>query len=56
MNKTISMRLEVSEVELDGLKKVTKIENYVSCIEFIRRTALKESEQVMYIRIHGSHQ
>ena len=48
MNKTISMRLEVSEVELDGLKKVTKIENYVSCIGFIRRTALKESEQVMY--------
>lgn len=48
MNKTISMSIRVSEKELDKLKKAAEIENYASYSEFIRRTALKEAEKVMY--------
>lgn len=48
MNKTISMSIRVSEEELDKLKKAAEIENYASYSEFIRRTALKEAEKVMY--------
>ena len=48
MNKTISMSIRVSEEELDKLKKAAEIENYTSYSEFIRRTALKEAEKVMY--------
>ena len=48
MNITISMSIRVSEEELDKLKKAAEIENYASYIEFIRRTALKEAEKVMY--------
>lgn len=47
MNKTISMSIRVSEEELDKLKQAARIEAYVSYSEFVRRTALKESDRVI---------
>lgn len=47
MNKTISMSIRVSEEELDKLKRAASIENYASYSEFIRRTALKEADNVI---------
>ena len=47
MNKTISMSIRVSEEELDKLKQAARIEAYASYSEFVRRTALKESERVI---------
>ncbi len=47
MNKTISMSIRVSEEELDKLKQATRIEAYASYSEFVRRTALKESDRVI---------
>ena len=47
MNKTISMSIRVSEVELEKLKQAAQIEAYGSYSEFIRRTALKEAERVI---------
>ena len=47
MNKTISMSIRVSEEELDKLKQAARIEAYDSYSEFVRRTALKESDRVI---------
>ena len=47
MNKTISMSIRVSEEELDKLKQAKRIEAYASYSEFVRRTALKESDRVI---------
>lgn len=47
MNKTISMSIRVSEEELDKLKQAAGIEAYASYSEFVRRTALKESDRVI---------
>ena len=47
MNKTISMSIRVSEEELDKLKQAARLEAYASYSEFIRRTALKEADQVI---------
>ena len=47
MNKTISMSIRVSEEELDELKQAARIEAYASYSEFVRRTALKESDRVI---------
>ena len=47
MKKTISMSIRVSEDELKKLKQAARIEAYASYSEFIRRTALKESEKVI---------
>ena len=47
MNKTISMSTRVSEEELDKLKQAARIEAYASYSEFVRRTALKESDRVI---------
>ena len=47
MNKTISMRIRVSEEELDKLKQAARLEAYASYSEFIRRTALIEAENVL---------
>ena len=47
MNKTISMIIRVSEEELDKLKQAARIEAYASYSEFVRRTALKESDRVI---------
>ena len=47
MNKTISMSIRVSEEELDKLKQASRIEAYASYSEFVRRTALKESDRVI---------
>ena len=47
MNKTISMSIRVSEVELEKLKKDARLEAYASYSEFIRRTALIEAEKVI---------
>lgn len=47
MNKTISMSIRVGEEELDKLKQAARIEAYASYSEFVRRTALKESDRVI---------
>lgn len=47
MNKTISMSIRVSEEELDKLKQAARIEAYASYSEFVRRTALRESDRVI---------
>ena len=47
MNKTVSMSIRVSEEELDKLKQAARIEAYASYSEFVRRTALKESDRVI---------
>ena len=47
MNKTISMSIRVSEEELAKLKQAARIEAYASYSEFVRRTALKESDRVI---------
>jgi uncharacterized protein (DUF1778 family) len=47
MNKTISMSIRVSEVELEKLKQAARLEAYASYSEFIRRTALIEAEKVI---------
>lgn len=47
MNKTISMSIRVSEEELDKLKQAARLEAYASYSEFVRRTALKESDRVI---------
>ena len=47
MNKSISMSIRVSEEELKVLKKASRLENYSSYSEFIRRTALKEANKVI---------
>ena len=47
MNKTISMSIRVSEEELDKLTQAARLEAYASYSEFVRRTALKESDRVI---------
>lgn len=47
MNKTISMSIRVSEEELGKLKEAARLEAYASYSEFIRRTALKEADNVI---------
>jgi len=46
MNKTYSMSIRVSEEELNKLKQTARLEAYASYSEFVRRTALKESDKV----------
>ncbi|MDE5976968.1 MAG: DUF1778 domain-containing protein [Turicibacter sp.] len=47
MNKTISMSIRVSEEEFMKIKKAAELEAYSSYSEFVRRTALIESEKVI---------
>lgn len=47
MNKSISMSIRVNEEELEIIKTATKLENYSSYSEFIRRTALMEANKVI---------
>lgn len=47
MNKTISISIRVSEEELERLKTASKIEEYSSYSEFIRRTALLEANKII---------
>lgn len=47
MNKTFSMSIRVSEEELDRLKKAAKLEEYASYSEFVRRTALKQANEII---------
>lgn len=47
MKKSISMSIRVNEEELEIIKTATKIENYSSYSEFIRRTALMEANKVI---------
>lgn len=47
MNKTYSMSIRVSENELEKIKKAAELESYSSYSEFVRRTALKESDRVI---------
>ena len=41
------MSIRVSEEELDKLKQAARLEAYASYSEFVRRTALKESDRVI---------
>lgn len=47
MNKSISMSIRVNEEELEIIKAATKLENYSSYSEFIRRTVLMEANEVI---------
>ena len=47
MNKTISISIRVSEEELERIKSASKIEEYSSYSEFIRRTALLEANRII---------
>ena len=47
MNKSISIRIRVSEEVLERLKTSSKIEEYSSYSEFIRRTALLEANKII---------
>ena len=47
MNKTYSMSIRVSEEELNKLKQAARLEAYASYSEFVRRTALKESDKII---------
>ena len=47
MNKTISMSIRVRDDEKDMPKQAGRIEAYASYSEFVRRTALKESDRVI---------
>lgn len=47
MNKTYSMSIRVSEEELEKLKKAARLEAYASYSEFVRRTALIESNRII---------
>lgn len=47
MNKSISISIRVSEEELERLKTASKIEEYSSYSEFIRRTALLEANKIL---------
>ncbi len=47
MNKSISISIRVSEEELERLKTASKIEEYSSYSEFIRRTALLEANKII---------
>lgn len=46
-NKTYSMSIRVSSEELDKLKQAARLESYASYSEFVRRTALLESERII---------
>ena len=50
MNKTYSMSIRVSEEELEKLKKAARLEAYASYSEFVRRTALIESNRIIQSR------
>ena len=47
MNKTYSMSIRISEEELEKLKKAARLEAYASYSEFVRRTALIESNRII---------
>ena len=47
MNKTFSMSIRVSEEELERLKKAARIEEYATYNEFVRRTALKQANEII---------
>lgn len=47
MKKTISMSIRVSEDELEKLKLASKLQEYSSYSEFIRRTALVEANKII---------
>lgn len=47
MNKSISISIRVNEEELARLKTASKIEEYSSYSEFIRRTALLEANKII---------
>ena len=47
MNKTYSMSIRVSGVELEKLNKAARLEAYASYSEFVRRTALIKATKVI---------
>ena len=47
MNKSTSVSIRVSKEELDRIKQAAKEEEYSSCSEFIRRTALIEANKII---------
>lgn len=53
-NKTISISIRVSEEELERLKRASRIEEYSSYSEFIRRTSLLEANKIINNNINDS--
>ena len=47
MKKSISISIRVSEEELDKFKQAARLEAYASYSEFVRRTALIESNRII---------
>ena len=47
MNKSISMSIRVSEEELAKFKTAAQLEDYSSYSEFVRRTVLKEANEII---------
>lgn len=46
-NKNYSMSIRVTLEELEKLKQAARLESYASYSEFVRRTALLESERIL---------
>lgn len=53
-SKTISISIRVSEEELERLKRASRIEEYSSYSEFIRRTSLLEANKIINNNINDS--
>jgi len=47
MKKTTSISIRVSEEELNKLKMASRLEEYASYSEFVRRTALLEASKII---------
>ena len=47
MKKSTSIRIRVSEEELELFKKASRLEAYASYSEFVRRTALIEANKIV---------
>ena len=47
MKKSISISIRVSEEELEKFKEAARLEEYASYSEFVRRTALIESNRII---------
>lgn len=46
-NKNYSMSIRVTSEELEKLKQAARLESYASYSEFVRRTALLESDRII---------
>ena len=49
-NRTVSMNIRVSTIELEKIRKAAEILDYSSYSEFVRRTALVEASKVLAVK------